>query len=96
MTDAIHTFKDLVHFYPHIHALAGVFLPDGTFVTLPKLANEPFLKLWEQAVFGMVLAEGKITVHIVANISSWHSGFSVDQSVGLGTEDVKGINSLIE
>jgi hypothetical protein len=26
----------------------GVFLPDGTFLPLPKLATEPFLKLWEQ------------------------------------------------
>ena len=28
----------------------GVFLPDGTFLALPKLASEPFLKLWEQEV----------------------------------------------
>jgi hypothetical protein len=27
----------------------GVFLPDGTFLPLPKLATEPFLKLWEEA-----------------------------------------------
>jgi hypothetical protein len=36
--------------HPHIHALVteGVFLPDGTFLPLPKLATEPFLKLWEE------------------------------------------------
>ena len=55
----------------------GVFLPDGTFLPLPKLAIEPFLKLWEQEVFGLLLAEGKITEEVVANIRSWkHSGFN--------------------
>jgi len=53
MVGAIQTFGDLIHFHPHIHALVseGVFLPDGTFLPLPKLASEPFLKLWEQEVF---------------------------------------------
>jgi len=26
---------------------------------LPKLATEPFLKLWEQEVFALLLTEGK-------------------------------------
>jgi len=38
----------------------GVFLPDGTFLALPKLATEPFLKLWEHEVLALLLAEGKI------------------------------------
>ena len=47
MIGAIQIFGDLVHWHPHIHALVseGVFLPDGTFLPLPKLASEPFLKL---------------------------------------------------
>ena len=44
-----------------------MFLPDGTFVPLPKLASEPFLKLWEQEVFALLLAEGKINDEVVAN-----------------------------
>ena len=46
---AIQTFGDLVHWHPHIHVISneGVFLPDGSFVALPKVATEPFLKLWE-------------------------------------------------
>lgn len=54
MVGAIQTFGQLVHFHPHIHALVseGVFLPEGdAFLPLPKLATEPFLKLWEQEVF---------------------------------------------
>jgi hypothetical protein len=34
----------LIHAHPHIHApvTEGVFLPDGTFLPLPKFATEPF------------------------------------------------------
>jgi hypothetical protein len=82
MVGAIQTFGQLIHWHPHIHALVseGVFLPDGTFVPLPKLATEPFLKLWEQEVLALLLAEDKISQEVVANMRSWkHSGFSVDQ-----------------
>jgi hypothetical protein len=44
----------------------GVFLPDGAFLPLPKLATEPFLKLWEQEVFALLLTEGKITGRLEA------------------------------
>ena len=75
----------------------GVFLPDGTLVPLPKLAAEPFLKLWEQAVFDLLLGEGNITEEIVASIRGWrHSGFSVDQSVRVETGDTDGLRKLIE
>jgi hypothetical protein len=92
-------FGQLIHFHPHIHALVteGVFLADGTFLPLPKLATEPFLKLWEQEVFALLLAEGKITEEEVANMRSWkHSGFSVDQSVRLEAGDQEGVQRLIE
>jgi mRNA interferase RelE/StbE len=65
---AIQTFGQLIHFHPPIHALVteGVFLPEtGAFLLLPKLASEPFLKLWEQEVFALLLAEGKITEEVV-------------------------------
>ena len=83
-----------------IHALVteGVFLPEtGAFLPLPKLATEPFLKLWEQEVFALLLAEGKITEEVVQNIRSWkHSGFSVDQSVRLEAGDQEGVQRLIQ
>ena len=99
MVGGIQTFGQLIHFHPHIHALVteGVFLPDGSFLPLPKLASEPFLKLWQQEVFALLLAEGKITEETVANIRSWkHSGFSVDQSVRLQAEDQEGVRRLIQ
>ena len=75
----------------------GVFLPDGTFLPLPKLAIEPFIKLWEQEVFALLLGEGEINDEVVAYIRSWkHSGFSVDQSVRLEVGDREGIQRLIQ
>ena len=75
-----------------------MFLPEsGAFVPLPRLASEPFLKLWEQEVFALLLAEGKITREVVQNIRSWkHSGFSVDQSVRLEAQDQEGVQRLIQ
>jgi hypothetical protein len=109
MVGAIQTFGQLIHWHPQIHALVteGVFLPDlsacghaqagGTFLPLPKLATEPFLKLWEREAFGLLLGEGKITEDVVANMRSWkHSGFSVDQSVRLESGDQEGIQRLIQ
>jgi len=99
MVGAIQTFGDLIHWHPHIHALVseGVFLPDGTFVPLPKLAIEPFLKLWEQEVFALLQAVDKINDEVVAIIRSWkHSGFSVDQSVRLEAGDRDGIQRLMQ
>ncbi|MBX3745550.1 MAG: transposase [Verrucomicrobiae bacterium] len=64
---------------------------------MPKLASAPFLKLWEQEVFELFLAEGKITEEVVANMRSWkHSGFSVDQSVRLEAGDTAGIQRLLQ
>jgi hypothetical protein len=66
-------------------------------VPLPKQATSPFLKLWEQAVSDLLLAEGKITEEIVVNIRGWqHSGFIVAQSVRLAAGDTEGIQRLIE
>ena len=61
MIGAIQTFGDLIHGHPPIHALVseGVFRSEGPLVPLPKLATEPFRKLWEQEVFKLLLAEGK-------------------------------------
>jgi Putative transposase len=82
---------------PLIGRAVEEFPADGAFLPLPKLATEPFLKLWEQEVFKLLLAEGKITEEIVANIRSWqHPGFSVDHSVRVEAGDSQGIQRLIE
>ena len=78
----VQTFGELSHWHPHVHAVVsdGVFTPGGTFIPLPALAVEPFLKLWEHKVFKLLLDEGLITHEIVEQMRSWqHSGFSVDK-----------------
>src|SRR5262245_50618838 len=53
--------------------------------------------MWEQAAFDLLLSEGKITEEVVAYIRIWrHSGFSVDQSVRIETEDSDGLQKLVE
>jgi len=41
---------------------------------LPKLATEPFLKLWEQEVFALVLAEGKACPVLTGFALNGHTG----------------------
>jgi len=53
--------------------------------------------LWEQEVFRLLLAEGKLAEEIVANIRAWrHSEFSVNQSVRVEARDAAGLQRLIE
>jgi hypothetical protein len=53
---APHTFGQVLHFHPHLHALVtdGAFAPDGTFIPLPELDRELFEKLWQQQVFDLL------------------------------------------
>jgi hypothetical protein len=67
MVATVQSFGQLAHFHPHIHAIVtdGAFSKDGTFIPLPEMAVEPFLKLWEKRVFDLLLRRGKITPEIV-------------------------------
>ncbi len=95
---AIQTFGSLIHFHPHLHGLItdGAFTREGHFVPVPlNLTHEPFLRLWEQKVFGLLLEEGLIQPALVQQMLSWrHSGFHVDRSVLLARGDRKGIEQL--
>ena len=81
MVAAVQTFGELAHWHPHVHAIAsdGVFTEGGVFITLPPLAVEPFLKLWEHKIFKLLLDEGRITPETVDQMRTWrHSGFSAE------------------
>lgn len=97
---AIQTFGQLIHFHPHIHGLVtdGAFTPDGRFLPLPEnLGHEPFLRLWEDKVFRLLLDENKIEPALVAQLRSWrHSGFNVDRSVRLQAGDRAGVERLAQ
>ena len=76
----------------------GAFAPDGRFCPLPEnLGHEPFLRLWENKVFRLLLDQNRIGAAVVAQIRSWrHSGFSVDRSVCLRAGDTEGITRLAQ
>jgi hypothetical protein len=51
---------------------------------------------WQEAVFALYLAEGKIEHEVVENMRTWpHTGFHVDQSVLLAAGDRAGIERLM-
>ena len=97
MIAAIHTFGELVHWHPHLHALVtdGAFAPDGTFIPLPALDGEPFEKLWQKKVFDLLLKRRKIDQSLVTQMLGWqHSGFGVHHAVRLDAEDLAGRERL--
>jgi hypothetical protein len=99
MIAAIQTFGTLLHWNPHIHSLVtcGAYTPEGEFLNLPEFDMDSLLVAWQEAVFALYLAEGKIEPEVVENIRSWqYSGFSVDQSVLLSAGDRSGIERLIQ
>jgi hypothetical protein len=98
MVAGIQTFGELIHWHPHIHALApdGAFDETGTFHPLPAVAAEPFRELFAQKVLGLLLGRGKIGAEVVENLRSWkHSGFSVDKSVRIEAGDRAGLERLL-
>jgi transposase-like protein len=98
MIAAIQTFGQLLHWNPHFHVLltCGAFTPQGEFLELPELDMARLEVAWQEAVFALYLAEGKIEPEVVENMRTWqHSGFSVDQSVYLPAGDQQGIERLV-
>ena len=99
MIAAVQTFGELAHFHPHIHAVVtdSAFTNDGGFISMPEIAVEPFLKLWERKIFALLLKEGKITRGVVENMRSWkHSGFSVNKNVLIKANDKAGLERLVQ
>jgi hypothetical protein len=98
MVAAIQTHGELLHWHPHFHVLltCGAFTPQGEFLELPELDLERLQTAWQEAVFALYLAEGKVEPEVVDNMRTWpHSGFSVDQSVYLPAGDRPGIERLV-
>jgi hypothetical protein len=99
MVAGIQTFGELIHFHPHIHAIAsdGAFTPDGAFLCLPKIDAQRLLTAWQTQVFELFVAAGKIDQETVDQMRSWpHSGFSVDNSVYLPPHDTAGLERLAQ
>jgi len=98
MIAAIQTHGELLHWNPHVHMLltCGAFTAQDEFLELPELDRERLEAAWQEAMFALYLAEGKIEPEVVDNMRTWqHSGFSVDQSVYLPAGDRQGIERLV-
>jgi len=99
MIATVQTFGELAHWHPHVHSIVtdGVFSSEGRFLPLPEIAVEPFLKLWEQKIFELLLKEGKITQDVLGNMRSWkHSGLSVNKNVLIKANDKTGLERLVQ
>jgi len=99
MIGGIQTFGELVHFHPHIHAICtdGAFAPDGTFICLPKIETDLLLTAWQNKVFELLMAAGKIDQQTVDQMRTWpHSGFSVDNSVTVSPGDTSALERLAQ
>jgi hypothetical protein len=99
MIGAIQTHGELLHWHPHIHTLVtcGAFTTRGEFLEVPEFDMDRLRAVWQEAVFALYLAEGKIAPEVVENMRAWrHSGFSVDQSVFLAPGDRAGIERLTQ
>ena len=99
MIEAIQIYGELLHWHPHLHALAtgGAFTPAGEFVKLPELDLQRLEAAWQEAVFALYVAEEKVEPEVVENMRTWQqSDFSVDQLVFLTTVDQVGIERLIQ
>ena len=66
----------------HVSGEVAAPVPHRQFVfTIPKRFRLYFRKLWEKAVFDLLLSEGRINHQVVDQMRKWrHSGFSVDKS----------------
>ena len=99
MVAGIQTFGQLIHFHPHIHAIAtdGAFTPDGDFLCMPQIDKQPLLAAWQDKVFDLFLAAGKIDQKTVDQMRAWpHSGFSVDNNVFLPYHDKRALERLAQ
>ena len=97
MVATIHTFGELIHWHPHIHALVsdGAFAPDGMLIPMPPIDAQVFEKLWQKKVFDLLLKENKITETLVTQMKLWrHSGFSVHSALRLEAGALKGLQRL--
>ncbi len=93
----VQTFGDLVTFHPHIHALVadGIFVESGTFRVLPPIPTVLLAEPLRHAVLDYLVEDEAITEEFAHRLLSWkHSGFSVDNTVGVGANDPQGRRQL--
>jgi hypothetical protein len=99
MVGAVQTFGDLIHWYPHIHAIVadGVFTETGHFVHIAEMWKYRAMDIWQDKVFDLLLDEKKIDPDTVSGMKEWkNSGFSIDNFVIIEADDKEGMQRFVE
>lgn len=99
MIGAVQTFRDLIHWHSHVHAVVaeGLFTESGHFVHIPDAWKHRVEKFRQERVSALLLDERKINDQITGSMRAWkHSGFSGDNPVRIEKGDKPGMQRLIE
>jgi len=95
---AIQILGDLMGWHSYVHAIVseGLFKRDGFFIRITKVAMERCTEMWQDWVFDLLLPEKKIDEDVVRSMRGWpHSGFSIDNSIQIASEDEEGMQRLV-
>ena len=74
----VQTFGDFLNFNPHLHIIAtdGCFNENNDFMVGLSPKAEDLIPAFKQAIFKLLLKEGKISNALIENMNSWvHDGF---------------------
>jgi len=73
MIVTVQTFGELPRWHPHVHAIVtdGVFTPKGSFIPFLEMADEPFLKLFNQGSHEISTLLAVITILPFGELIRW-------------------------
>ena len=94
---AVQTFGDFLNFNPHLHIIAtdGCFNENNDFMVGLSPKAEDLIPAFKQAIFKLLLKEGKISNAVIENMNSWiHDGFHVYCGKAIYSWDNEGLERL--
>jgi len=94
---AVQTFGDFLNFNPHLHIIAtdGCFNENNDFMVGLSPKAEDLIPAFKQAIFKLLLKEGKISNALIENMNSWvHDGFHVYCCKAIYSWDNEGLERL--
>jgi hypothetical protein len=92
------SFGDLLVSHPHAHALVslGVFLRDGSFLSMEDADFSLLEAIFRERVFDFMIQKEKITPEVAEDMRAWpHSGFEVSWERRIEANDRKGLEGLL-
>jgi hypothetical protein len=94
---AVQTFGDFLNFNPHLHIVAtdGCFNKNKDFMIGLSPKAEDLIPAFKQAIFKLLLKEGKISKAVIENMNGWvHNGFHVYCGKAIYSWDNEGLERL--